>query len=192
MDDKPANTSASAGQSNAEQQIDTSSTEQAASVQTIARSTDEPRQAYGTAKTENLRDSGAWRVLLPGFVVLCCLALLAVPLLILIPLLSDSINATAPTHGLIWLWISMIVIEVEDNGVGMGAVQLLERPTGLGGSGIGMANVAGRLKVLYGDSARMHIDSHEGKGTLIRLRLPIMQTERSLPAALSYEASTRR
>lgn len=69
-------------------------------------------QAYGTAKTENLRDSGAWRVLLPGFVVLCCLALLAVPLLILIPLLSDSIDASAPTHGLIWLWISMIVIEI--------------------------------------------------------------------------------
>ncbi len=76
------------------------------------RPANEQRQAYGTAKTENLRDSGAWRVLLPGFVVLCCLALLAVPLLILIPLLSDSIDASSATHGLIWLWISMIVIEV--------------------------------------------------------------------------------
>jgi sensor histidine kinase YesM len=75
----------------------------------------------------------------------------------------------------------------------MGAVQLLERPTGLGGSGIGMANVAGRLKVLYGDAARMHIDSREGRGTLIRLRLPILQTEGSIPTAVtSYEASTRR
>lgn len=83
---------------------------------TIAASTERPaneqRQAYGTAKTENLRDSGAWRVLLPAFVALCCLALLAVPLLILIPLLSDSIDASSATHGLIWLWISMIVIEV--------------------------------------------------------------------------------
>src|SRR5579863_3889035 len=76
------------------------------------RPANEQRQAYGTAKTENLRDSGAWRVLLPAFVVLCCLALLAVPLLILIPLLSDSIDAGSPTHALIWLWISMIVIEV--------------------------------------------------------------------------------
>jgi len=83
---------------------------------TIAAPTERPaneqRQAYGTAKTENLRDSGAWRVLLPAFVVLCCLALLAIPLLILIPLLSDSIDASSATHSLIWLWISMIVIEV--------------------------------------------------------------------------------
>ena len=48
-------------------------------------------------------------------------------------------------------------------------------PTGLGGNGIGMANVAERLKVLYGDTARMTIDSHEGKGTLVRLRLPMLQ-----------------
>ena len=54
----------------------------------------------------------------------------------------------------------------------MGSASLLERPTGLGGTGIGMANVAERLKVLYGDTARMTIDSHEGKGTLVRLRLP--------------------
>lgn len=76
------------------------------------RPANEQRQAYGTTKTENLRDSGAWRVLLPAFVALCCLALLALPLLILIPLFSDSIDASSSTHGLIWLWVSMIVIEV--------------------------------------------------------------------------------
>ena len=76
------------------------------------RPANEQRQAYGTAKTENLRDSGTWRILLPAFVGLCCLALLAVPLLILIPLLADSVDASSPTHTLIWLWISMIVIEV--------------------------------------------------------------------------------
>ncbi|HLJ33119.1 MAG TPA: hypothetical protein VKU38_05685 [Ktedonobacteraceae bacterium] len=84
----------------------------AAPTSSSERPANEQRQAYGTAKTENLRDSGAWRVLLPGFVALCCLALLAVPLLILIPLLSDSIDASSATHSLIWLWISMIVIEV--------------------------------------------------------------------------------
>ena len=67
-------------------------------------------------------------------------------------------------------------IEVEDDGVGMGAAQLLERPTGLGGTGIGIANVAERLKVLYGDSARMTIDSREGKGTLVHLRLPVLDS----------------
>jgi hypothetical protein len=78
----------------------------------VERPANEQRKAYGTAKTENLRDSGTWRIILPAFVSLCCLALLAVPLLILIPLLSDSIDANSPTHMLIWLWISMIVVEV--------------------------------------------------------------------------------
>src|SRR6266581_2249950 len=43
----------------------------------------EHRQSYGTAKTENLRDSGLWRILLPGFILLCCFIVLAVPLIIL-------------------------------------------------------------------------------------------------------------
>jgi len=74
----------------------------------------EARQAYGTAKTENLRDSGLWRFLLPAFVVVCCLAVLAIPLIILIPLLSNSLNPQAAAnvagHPLSWLWIVMIVI----------------------------------------------------------------------------------
>ena len=64
----------------------------------------------------------------------------------------------------------------------MGAAILLEKPTGLGGTGIGLANVAERLKVPYGDTARMTIDSNEGKGTLIRLRLPVLQSEGLIPA----------
>ncbi|HEX4206509.1 MAG TPA: hypothetical protein VHZ51_20385 [Ktedonobacteraceae bacterium] len=76
----------------------------------------EHRQAYGTAKTENLRDSGLWRVLLPAVVIIFCLTLLAVPLFILIPLLGNSISAIG--HGdpneaqLLWVWITMIVLEV--------------------------------------------------------------------------------
>jgi two-component system LytT family sensor kinase len=121
-----------------------------------------------------------------------------VPSMLLQPLVENSIKhglASKVEGGSIYLRSrvndSQLVVEVEDDGVGMGAVQLLERPSGLGGTGIGMANVAERLKVLYGDTARMNIDSREGKGTLIRLRLPILPTERSLvPAA--YEPSTRR
>ena len=69
---------------------------------------------------------------------------------------------------------SRLIVEVEDDGVGMGAAQLLATPDGLGSTGIGMANVAERLKVLYGDAAKMVIDSREGTGTLIRLRLPLL------------------
>jgi hypothetical protein len=74
------------------------------------------RQAYGTAKTENLRDSGLWRVLLPAVVIICCVALFVIPLIILIPLLYNSISAlkTGQTQEsqLIWVWITMIVVEM--------------------------------------------------------------------------------
>lgn len=65
----------------------------------------EHRQAYGTAKTENLRDSGLWRILLPGFVLLCCLAVLAIPIIILALLLRNS-------PSFVWVWVTMLVIEV--------------------------------------------------------------------------------
>jgi two-component system, LytTR family, sensor kinase len=78
---------------------------------------------------------------------------------------------------------SRLVIEVEDNGVGMGTPQLQVEPDDMGGIGIGMANVAERLNVLYGDAARMVIDSREGVGTLIRLRLPVLPNPEELLTA---------
>ena len=48
---------------------------------------------------------------------------------------------------------SQLIVEVEDDGVGMAAAGFLKRPSGLGGTGIGLANVAERLKVLYGETA---------------------------------------
>ena len=75
---------------------------------------------------------------------------------------------------------SRLVIEVEDDGIGMGAAQLLEHPDGFGAGGIGMANVSERLKVLYGDSAKMIIENREGGGTLIRLGLPIVPNPEEL------------
>lgn len=81
-----------------------------------ATSEPEKRQVYGTAKTENLRDNGLWRYILPIFVGLLCLGLLAVPLIILVPLLSNSFDVNGAANrehiSLTWLWISMIVIEV--------------------------------------------------------------------------------
>jgi len=77
---------------------------------------------------------------------------------------------------------SRLVIEVEDDGVGMGAAHLLEKPDGFGGTGIGMANVAERLKVLYGDNARMMVESRDGVGTQIRLRLPVLPNSDELLA----------
>lgn len=122
-----------------------------------------------------------------------------VPSMLLQPLVENSIK-----HGLSSkldggsvhlrsrLSDSKLLLEVEDDGVGMGSANLLEKPDGLGGTGIGMANVAERLKVLYGGSAKMTIDSLEGKGTLIRLRLPVLSGDESLPLAYEERSSTRR
>jgi two-component system, LytTR family, sensor kinase len=114
-----------------------------------------------------------------------------VPSMLLQPLIENCIKhglASKIEGGTIFLRSrltdSRLIIEVEDNGVGMGAANLLEKPTGLGGTGIGLANVAERLKVLYGDTARMTIDSNEGKGTLIRLRLPALPNEGLIPAGI--------
>src|ERR1039457_925302 len=116
-----------------------------------------------------------------------------VPSMILQPLVENSIK-----HGLSpkveggsitlrsRLIKSRLVIEVEDDGVGMGSTQLIAQDS-IAGTGIGMANVAERLKVLYGDAAKMMIDGREGGGTLIRLRLPILPNPEELmtPAALA-------
>jgi len=122
-----------------------------------------------------------------------------VPSMLLQPLVENSIKhglAAKIEGGSIYLRSrltdSRLIIEVEDDGVGMGSANLIERPTGLGGTGIGMANVAERLKVLYGDTARMTIDSREGKGTLVRLRLPILSADSAIPAALYEERSSTR
>ena len=76
----------------------------------------EHRQAYGTAKTENLRTLGLWRILFPTAVVIFALSLFIVPLLILIPLLSNSIAAIGGENQseaqLLWVWITMIVLEM--------------------------------------------------------------------------------
>src|ERR1700690_187908 len=108
------------------------------------------------------------------------------PSMILQPLVENSIkHGLAPKveGGSITLRSRLIksrlVIEVEDDGVGMGSTPLVAQD-GFGGAGIGMANVAERLKVLYGDDAKMMIDGREGGGTLIRLRLPILPNPEEL------------
>ena len=82
---------------------------------TLEQPATEHRQAYGTAKTENLRDNGLWRIILPAFVIVCCLILLAFPLIILTPLFFNSLNSNAAANvantPLTWIWISMVIIE---------------------------------------------------------------------------------
>jgi two-component system, LytTR family, sensor kinase len=120
-----------------------------------------------------------------------------VPSMLLQPLVENSIKhglSSKIEGGSIYMRSRLnganLTIEIEDDGVGMGSASLLERPTGFGGNGIGMANIAERLKVLYGDKAKMTIDSRQGQGTLVRLRLPVLPSEGAIPPALYEERSS--
>ena len=121
-----------------------------------------------------------------------------VPSMLLQPLVENSIkHGLSPKveGGSIFLRShvrdSRLIIEVEDDGVGMGGAQL-EESSSWSGMGIGMANISERLQVLYGDTARMTIDSHEGKGTLIRIRLPLVERDSSIPDGFYAERSSTR
>ncbi|MCI0628700.1 MAG: ATP-binding protein, partial [Acidobacteria bacterium] len=93
-----------------------------------------------------------------------------------------------------------VVIQVEDDGVGLqrvspggSDVSLSGATVVANGAGIGMANVAERLKVLYGDVASMRIDDRPGGGTCVTLELPALQENELTPetspvASVLYDA----
>ena len=69
-----------------------------------------------------------------------------------------------------------LLVEVEDDGVGMAP----DRPSSGGtivrpGTGIGMKNVRERMQVLYGQSAEVEIESRPGRGTKVKLLMPILE-----------------
>lgn len=75
-----------------------------------------------------------------------------------------------------------IIIEVADNGVGMDETFLANLNAKLSrgiysndGSHIGIANVNSRIKILFGDEFGIFLDSHPGKGTTVRISLPIAE-----------------
>ena len=110
---------------------------------------------------------------------------IVVPSMLLQPLIENSIK-----HGLepringgtvtlrSRLVGSRLVLEVEDDGVGMSpernqptAGSPLVRP----GTGIGMKNVRERMEVLYGAEAEVEMVSRPGRGTMVRLCMPVLE-----------------
>ena len=119
-----------------------------------------------------------------------------VPSMLLQPLVENSIKhglSSKINGGSIFLRSRMdgskLMIEVEDDGVGMPPAKLVQHQ---GGTGIGMANVAERLKVLYGDAASLAILSNPGMGTLVRITMPVLESEGSIPDELYAERSSTR
>ena len=70
-----------------------------------------------------------------------------------------------------------LLLEVEDDGVGMApdrqAAGEIVRP----GTGIGMRNVRERMQVLYADEAQVTVESRPGRGTKVSLTMPVAEPE---------------
>ena len=105
-----------------------------------------------------------------------------VPAMLIQPIVENSIkHGLSPkvSGGTIYLRTrvaeSMLVIEVEDDGVGIvePGSEVSEWDEPQHGTGIGMANVRERLNVLYSDAARVEVESLTGAGTIVRILLPI-------------------
>jgi len=103
-----------------------------------------------------------------------------VPSMILQPLVENSVKhglADKIEGGSIYIRSRCadhrVVIEIEDDGVGMPQAGASLSS----GTGIGMINVSERLQVVYSDAAEITVESQPGRGTLIRLVLPILEAE---------------
>jgi two-component system LytT family sensor kinase len=102
-----------------------------------------------------------------------------VPSILLQPLIENSIK-----HGLeprlnggtvtlrSRLEGNRVLIEVADDGVGMGNRPAAGMRSSTRGAGIGMKNVQERLEVLYGTQARFEVVSNPGRGTLVTIEIP--------------------
>ncbi len=109
---------------------------------------------------------------------------IVVPAILLQPLVENSIkHGLAPKvdGGSITLRSRIqngkLVIQVEDDGVGMSAPPAVAAEQMGSGRGIGMMNVAERLHVLFGDEGRMTVQSRDGQGTLVLLEFPVLQQD---------------
>ena len=115
-----------------------------------------------------------------------------VPSMLLQPLIENSIKhglepriggGTVTLRSRI-LQDGRLLLEVEDDGIGMDAeppeflLWETEEGTRAGagmGTGIGMRNVRERMEVLYGNQAEVDIVSRPGRGTLVRLVMPVLE-----------------
>ncbi len=108
-----------------------------------------------------------------------------VPSFFLQPLVENAFNhglGPKESSGTVWLTLEqsedMLIVQVEDDGVGMDAQQLqilrerlLDHP--VSGKHIGLYTVAARLK-LIDERCSFEVFSEKGKGTEIRIKMPLI------------------
>ena len=109
---------------------------------------------------------------------------IVVPSMLLQPLIENSIkHGLSPKIGEGRITIRSVrenghaIIDIIDNGVGVGAGHVHRAKTG----GIGLRNVNERLRVIYGANYQLQLDSVPGEGTCARIVIP----ELVVPARVS-------
>jgi len=113
-----------------------------------------------------------------------------VPTLILQPIVENAVVhgiARQPEGGTVRIIIErkgdVLMLRVEDNGPGIPPARLTEilstngKPEMTNHKAIGLRNVDGRLRAMYGDEYRLVIESELGRGTCVQIRIPISATE---------------
>jgi two-component system, LytTR family, sensor kinase len=122
---------------------------------------------------------------------------LLVPCMLLQPLIENSIKHGLEPRlqgGTIHLRSRIqgdkMIVEVEDDGVGMPDSLVREVGFNSSGAGIGMRNVRERLEVLYGTNARFEVFSRPGRGTRVTLEIPMAPNELVLADQTSARART--
>ena len=105
-----------------------------------------------------------------------------VPTLILQPIVENAVIhgiAQKPGGGTVRITADQIendlVLHVEDDGPGIPPTRLtqIQNPAEAESTGIGLRNVDGRLRALYGEAYRLVVDSETGRGTRVQIRIPI-------------------
>ncbi|HEY6972293.1 MAG TPA: histidine kinase [Candidatus Angelobacter sp.] len=109
---------------------------------------------------------------------------IVVPSMLLQPLVENSVkHGLAPKvdGGNITLRSRLqqgkLVLQVEDDGVGMSVPPAVAANSMSSGTGIGMMNVAERLHVLFGDEGRVTVQNRDSQGTRVIVELPVLQQQ---------------
>ena len=110
---------------------------------------------------------------------------LVMPSMLLQPLVENSIkHGIAPKVGGGRITIRSqradknTIIEILDNGNGIANIETIREKQ----TGIGLRNVDERLRVIYGENYRLKLESTPGKGTCVRIEIPILDVVKQVQA----------